>query len=629
MVKSVYQFCIVFLLLSLGKTTVAQDTTRVVAISTRYMTEQQFDRNGNWQQFDTAINRIEIFQAPFRKYILFQDLGNAGSQNRPLLFDVNQAVGFRHSQNPFELFFLKPAENQYVNTRTPYTDIYYSQGKEQLIFLKLKHAQNILPRWNIGIDYQRLTSQGYLPRTYTSHYNFMAFTAFQSKSRRYTLIANTTWNRGLVEESGGIKSDSLYERLSGNNKVVSPKLENAQTQLRHRSLYVKQYWSFGKAEYQYKNEDTLYDFQAKSHLSYTLHAQELSYNFVNAGAYDSTILPHQYYDVGTKTSDSTYIGSIENKLAFHWFNTKASQLSDSIRLYFGASVNHALIAVGQDAFGRNYHNLVSTVTFERQALKNHTLSYSALGSFAASGYNSGDFKIDANIRYRFPLMDLSANGLVQVFRPDYTYQKFKSNAFIWEHNFDKITINKLGASISTRKWRNNLTLQFNNSAVQNWVYAGVDALPKQNNSLFVVQTFTISKTVQLWKFMLEHELMFQKSYNDIIRVPEAGGMIRYYFASRMFKKLTFQLGFSLFYNTAYYGNSYNPANRMFYLQNSTRIGNYPMIDPFFIGEIKRVAFFVKYEHVNQDWINSGFYYTPHYPVTLRSLRFGVRWRFYN
>jgi hypothetical protein len=27
--------------------------------------------------------------------------------------------------------------------------------------------------------------------------------------------------------------------------------------------------------------------------------------------------------------------------------------------------------------------------------------------------------------------------------------------------------------------------------------------------------------------------------------------------------------------------------------------------------------------------NGGYYYTPHYPVTLRTLRLGIRWRFYN
>ena len=131
------------------------------------------------------------------------------------------------------------------------------------------------------------------------------------------------------------------------------------------------------------------------------------------------------------------------------------------------------------------------------------------------------------------------------------------------------------------------------------------------------------------RFFFEHELMYQQTNSDIIRLPEFGGMARYYFASKLFKRLKFQIGLSVFYNSAYYANDYNPASRLFYLQNTTRIGNYPVIDPFFIGEVKRASFFFKYEHVNQDLTARGFYYTPHYPLTLQSFRMGVRWRFYD
>jgi hypothetical protein len=188
---------------------------------------------------------------------------------------------------------------------------------------------------------------------------------------------------------------------------------------------------------------------------------------------------------------------------------------------------------------------------------------------------------------------------------------------------------KPGVSLSTRKWRHNATLTLNTFTLNNWVYAGTDALPAQDKGTFSVQTVTLSKTFQAWRFFFEHELMCQKSFSNTVHLPDFGGMARYYFASSVFKRLQFQLGFAVFYNTAYYGNAYNPASRLFYLQNTTRIGNYPVIDPYFSGVVKTVTFFVKYEHVNQDWIKSGYYYTPHYPITLRTLRLGIRWRFYN
>lgn len=593
------------------------------------MSENDVDRNKSWEEIDTSSNRIEIFQHTFKKYIIFQDLGNFGSPNRPLLFEINRNTGFQYALNPFDIYTFKTEEARYINTKTPYTDLFYSQGPNELLFLKATHAQNIKPRWNVGINYQRITSQGYLLRQYTSIYNVQAFTSYQSKDRRYHLLANVAWNRALAEESGGIASDSSFEILTGKSKEVSVKLANAQSYMRNRAVHIKQYWNFGSSKYTYRENDTLYDFQNRSHLAYTFHAEESSFIFKNMGASDSTLIPHQYYDVGSPTYDSAYFGKMENKLALNFFTSREKQLQDSVRRFFGASIMHQQIAVSQIPFVRNYYNVIADIAVENMALKNNTLSYSAYGAYTMAGFNSGDFKANGVVRFRTRLADLSANGLIQLYRPDYTYLFFKSNQFIWNNNFNQTSVTQLGGSLSTRTFRHNAVLRVNQYAIQNWAYASADGTPKQQSGSVFVTTATLSKTVQLWKFFLEHELIYQNCNSTVIRVPEFGGMARYYFASRLFKALKFQLGFAVYYNTAYYGNAYNPATRFFYLQNDTKIGNYPMIDPFFIGEIKRAAFFVKMEHVNQDWIDKGFYYTPHYPLSLQSLRLGVRWRFYN
>jgi hypothetical protein len=629
-VNYIVRFYILFVICCTGLTQIAsgQDTTRYIKPSTRLITEQEIDRNQDWHSIDTSLNRFEIFQPVYKKYIMFQDLGNIGSPSRPLLFDINQRIGFQYAQNPFQVYFIDPYRSTYVNSKTPYSDLFYAQGKQNLIFLQVKYSQNILPRWNVGIDYQRITSAGFSPRQYTSLYNYQFYTSFQSKNKRYTLLANITANRGLVEESGGISSDSAYESLSGSQKVVNPKLSDAETKFRNRSAHIKQYWNIGKPIYKYTENDTLYDFEQHSHISYTFHAEENSYIFSNKNT-DSTIFPNQYYDVPGPTYDSAYFRKIENKVSIDLFNTREKQSSDSVRNYLGAGILHQIIAVSQIPFVRGYQNVILDGTFERIDLKDYRFSLAANGAYALSGYNAFDFKIDGFVRYRFPGFDITANLLTQLYEPDFAFQLFKSNQFIWNNNFDKIKVLKPGITLTTRKWRNNATLSLNTYTINNWVYAGTDGTPKQDNGTFSVQTITLSKTFQAWKFHFEHDLLYQRSFSDNVRMPEFGGMARYYFSSYLFKKLKFQLGFSVFYNTAYYGNNYNPATRFFYLQNDTRIGNYPVIDPFFAGVIKTASFFVKYEHVNQDWINSGYYYTPHYPVTLRSLRIGIRWRFYN
>jgi hypothetical protein len=616
----------------------AQDSTKYIKPSTRFMTEQDYDRNKTWRNIDTGMNRSEIFNPVYKKYIVFQDLGNIGSPSRPLLFDVDRAIGFQYSWNPYSVLFTNSYDTKYYNSKTPYSDLTYSQGKQNMIFLQVKFSQNILPRWNVGIDYQRITSLGFLHRQYTSHYNFQFYNAFQSKNKRYTLLANITLNRGLVEESGGIVDDSLYHTLKGNQKVVSPVLKGpeptivtgAESHVKNRALHVKQYWNLGNALYQYTENDTLYDYERHSSISYTMHAEDMNYIFKNAGSSDSTLMPHQYYDVGSPTYDSAYWGKLENKVALSWFNSTSRQSTDSVRHYLNAGITHQLVSVGQIAFSRGYQNLILDGNIERMAMKDYSLSYAAYGAYVLSGLNAYDFKADGMVRFRFPLFDVSAGLLLQLYEPDYAFQLYKSNQFIWENNFAKTKVVKPGFTISTRKWRNNATLQLNTFTINNWVYANKNALPEQDKGTFSVQTITLSKTFQAWRFFFEHELIFQKSFSDNIQLPMFGGMARYYFASSVFKRLQFQLGFTVFYNTAYYGNNYNPTSRLFYLQNTTKIGNYPVLDPYFAGVVKTATFFVKFEHVNQDWTNNaGYYYTPNYPITLRTFRFGVRWRFYN
>jgi hypothetical protein len=89
------------------------------------------------------------------------------------------------------------------------------------------------------------------------------------------------------------------------------------------------------------------------------------------------------------------------------------------------------------------------------------------------------------------------------------------------------------------------------------------------------------------------------------------------------------MGAELFYNSAYFGNSYNPSARAFYLQDDTKIGNYPMLDVFFTGQIMTATIYLKMEHVNMDWQNTGYYYTPHYALPVRAFRLGLRLRLYN
>lgn len=611
----------------------SNDTIKVAKkVSTRFLTEGDINRNIALRQLDTNSNGIEIFHNLYKNYTVFQDLGNIGTPSRALLFNPERNVGFKLCDNPFEGYWMKPENTKFYNTKTPYTDLFYAQGSNELIYLLARHSQNILPRWNVGADLQRITSIGFLAKQYTSIYNYQFFTRYVSKNLKYELIAHTTWNRGVVEESGGVASDSAFEALTGANKKVTPNFNSSQTRFKARTAYVKQYWHLGKSEEIISDVDTIYKLKSNKQISYSIKAEEVSYIFENLnGDTSSSLIPNQYYDISypAKTLDSMYQSKLENKLAFDLFSTTDRQQKDSVRDYLGVSIMHTYNSVSQISYVRNYQNVIGDFTFERIRLKNYTWSTQMYYALNVVGFNAGDHKAKITLSYRFPLFDFGIDALQQLYKADNAYQLFKSNQFIWNNNFNRINVNQLGVRLSTRKFRNNFHVSANVYLLNNWIYVNTIAEPQQTSTAITVTTIQLNKTFQAWKFYFEHQIIYQNSSNDVIRIPELSGKIRYYFQSR-FKKMKFQIGIDAFYNSAYYANNYSPATRMFFLQNDKKIGNYPLIDPFVSGEIKRATIFAKYEHVNQDWFNlNGFYYTPHYPISLASFRFGIRWRFYD
>jgi hypothetical protein len=182
--------------------------------------------------------------------------------------------------------------------------------------------------------------------------------------------------------------------------------------------------------------------------------------------------------------------------------------------------------------------------------------------------------------------------------------------------------------IRSNNWRQNIQLSGKIQTIDHYTFLNQSATPVQDQKTINFFTLELNKTLQIGKVYLEHMVYYQKSESKNIRVPEFAGMIRYYYQAKFFGISKFQFGFSITYNTAYYGNSYSPSTHQFFLQDQVKIGNYPVLSPFFIGDIKRASVFFIYEHINMDWIKNGMYYTVHYPINLSTFRMGVRWRLY-
>ena len=86
------------------------------------------------------------------------------------------------------------------------------------------------------------------------------------------------------------------------------------------------------------------------------------------------------------------------------------------------------------------------------------------------------------------------------------------------------------------------------------------------------------------------------------------------------------------YFTKYDAPDYSPALGLFAVQqgeNRTQVGSYPLVNVYANFHLKQTRFFVMMSHLNEGSGNANYFFTPHYPLNQRILRFGLSWNFNN
>ena len=89
-----------------------------------------------------------------------------------------------------------------------------------------------------------------------------------------------------------------------------------------------------------------------------------------------------------------------------------------------------------------------------------------------------------------------------------------------------------------------------------------------------------------------------------------------------------QTGITFKYFTKYKADEINPLLNEFRLQNTTEIGNFPMLDVFVNAQIRRTRLFLKAENVSSFWTGRTYFATPSQPYRDFTIRFGLVWNFF-
>ena len=98
---------------------------------------------------------------------------------------------------------------------------------------------------------------------------------------------------------------------------------------------------------------------------------------------------------------------------------------------------------------------------------------------------------------------------------------------------------------------------------------------------------------------------------------------------KLFKVLDISLGVDMRWNSAYNVPNYMPATGQFFVQdanssNYTKYGDYVYMDAFLNFQLKRVRFYVAYNHFNALWMNKyNYLYMRGYAMDPSYFKFGL------
>jgi hypothetical protein len=609
---------------------------------------------------DTGLTNYENYSPLYQPYDPKISLGNVGRSERDLLFTPNKTIGFDVGLHALDAYLLHPEDINYYNARTPYTVLsgVFGGSKEQI--LKILHTQNIKPNWNFGFNLNFIGSRGFYSTNNVlgqnvSDVNAGLFTWYESKDKRYNLLANIIYNNLKSPETGSLSSqyDDIFTAppsLVFDKSNTPVKLPNTFENWKDNGFYLKQTYFIGHIDTVKKSGDVS-KILPTQRVAYTLYYNVRKYNFLQNDADTAHVFPDYYYS-SNRSRDSLVETHLQNDFSYSFYlrNKAATTVKNEIKIDLGltqdiysyaqyvsdSTINKVGVKVTQASTVQN------KTTFQDLTVKGRlTYKLSDRAGFEGNlnqivqGRDFGDFIYDAKLmiaggNYAGRII---LDAYTQSSTPSLVYTDWISNHYIFHNSFGNQKTNSFSFDYK------NDALQFGLKAeyflISDYLYFtasanGNDAHPVQLNSPINLLKVTLSKNLAWHRWHFDNIIVYQKTdYQDVLRTPEAYSYTSLYYTKLFFNVLNANIGTDVRYNTPYVAPSYAVGLEQFYNGPNVTYSSYPIANVFIKATLYRTNIFVAYDYANQGLFSKGYYTVNRYPQQDALLKFGVSWTFFN
>jgi len=616
-------------------------------------------------KLDTIINDFHTFNPISRNLISAQTLGNLGSsyKNNDFFSSDNNPNDFLFMRN-YKLYGVWPEDVRFYNVTKPFTELGYGQWFSNKpkgeTWTRVLHTQNITPRFNFGLCYNSISSQGkYLNQEDKD--NSLNLT-LSYNGERYDAWFVVGKNKFSNRENGGMPNPKDIENPDLKPENIAVWLSGASSETKNSFVLLSHQYKLGTWKEVKQKDEVLQTFIPRVAFMHT-------FEYSNTSRYYTELDPNPffqysdsrgtvyYYGAGTTpyinsvpgvtgspaTRDKSGERRVTNKFILKaveapdrkfTFGKQAFIGNDLINVYFPREKLIYTPGLWMPPLGLSQsYNLTNTFLggsiFRTEG---KFWKWDATGKYYIQGYRMGDFELSGKMAKPFVIakdtsfIKLTAN--MNNITPDYLYNHYYSNHFKWNNNFNRTYELRLGADFENPGIRFNAGFRY--SIFNNYIYLNEASLPDQANSGFSVVEAFINKDFKIGILNIRNWVTYQKSTTQkYLHLPQLMARNTIYLEGIYSKVLNFHFGLDTRYESSYFADNYNPALGMFYVQESEKIGNYPWMDVFADFKLKRTRFYVKYSNLGAQMIKGRYFRTPNYPEQPALLGFGISWTFYD
>lgn len=520
--------------------------------------------------------------------------------------------------------YSKASEINYYSVATPMTELYFKtvleQGQSIDAFITLNTSQ----RLNMSIAYKGLRSLGKYINSLASSGNFRFTTSYFTKNKRYFVNFHYVAQDILSQENAGITGIKNF--TSGDSRFTDRALIEVNTTDAESLLKGKRYFidhSFVVNPKSSKNNVSL-----THQLSYE--TKFFEFKKVKAG---------KLFGTSSKTTDIqdiTKSNILYNKISGNFTNSIIGNFNFFVENYqHNYFYNRIVISNNQVSIPNSNNddlNAIGAKYFYNKGKVNGEATLSK--SISNQTFSTLDLKAKYTLNDKNSI-DVQYINLSKV--PDLNYTLHQSNFinYNWKNNFKNEKINTILIKAKTQ-W---LQAEANITALNDHLYFSNDdkidtskiVTPKQYNKSINYLSIKVGKEFKFRKFALDNTLLYQEvdQQDNILNVPKIVTRNTIYYTTDVFKKaMLLQTGITFQYFSEYYANEHSPVIGEFYVQNTKKIGDFPLVDFFINARVRQTRIYLKAEHFNAAFTGRNYFATPTQPYRDFIIRFGLVWNFF-